>query len=159
EGSADRFITHQALRDALLITHLRRQGQRPHPCGLAVEARRLMQEMLEAFTLGSVQHRFDRLWTVRLLLQARHTLDVKGTNDITNSLDGAPDQLRNGLRGQPLGTRQDDLGPPDTEGVRGASVSFQLHTLIIGQGSNKERWFHSPSIPRELQLHKNSCGD
>jgi hypothetical protein len=29
------------------------------------------------------------------------------------------------------------LGTPDTEGVRGAAVGFQLPTLIIGQGSNK----------------------
>ena len=65
---------------------------------------------------------------------------------MTDSLDGTAHKLRNGFRGQPPGTREDDLGPPETEGVRGAAVSLQLHTLIIGQGSNKERWFHSPSI-------------
>jgi hypothetical protein len=115
--------------------------------------------VLEAFTLGGIQHGCDGSGTIRLLLKACDTLGVKGTNDITNSLDGAPHQLRNGLRGQPLGTREDDLGTPDTEGVRGAAVGLQLPTLLIGQGSNKERWFHSPSIPREPPLHTNSCGD
>ena len=95
----------------------------------------------------------------RLLRQALYPLRVKGMDDITDSLDRTAHQLRNGLRGQPPGTREDDLGTPDTEGVRCAPVGLQLDTLIIGQRSNKERWFHSPSIPRETPLHKNSCGD
>ena len=61
EGAADRFITQQALRHALLIAHFRRQSQRPHPRGLAIEARRLMQEMLEAVTVGGIQHGRDGL--------------------------------------------------------------------------------------------------
>jgi hypothetical protein len=54
-----------------------------------------------------------------------------------DGLDGTPHQLRHGLRGQPPGFREDDLGTPDTEGVRGASVGLQLPTLSIGQGSDK----------------------
>src|SRR5262249_46650003 len=72
EGPADAFITQQALRDALLIAHLRRQAQRPHPGGLAIEAWRLMQEMLEAVTGRGVQNRLDGLWPIRLLRQALH---------------------------------------------------------------------------------------
>src|SRR5262249_19268055 len=139
--------------------HLRRQGQRPHPRRPAIEARRLMQKMLEAVTRGAIQHGLDSFRTIRLPLQALHTPPVKSMDDVTDGLDGTPHQLRNGLRGQPAGTRQDDLGPPDTEGVRGASVGLQLYTLIISQGSDKHWWFHSPSIPLEAQLPKNSCGD
>jgi hypothetical protein len=118
-----------------------------------------MQKMLEAFTAGSIQHGRDGLRTIRLLPQALHALRVKGVDDIADGLDRTPHELRNGFRRQPTGTRQDDLGPPDTEGVCGASVGLQLHALIIGQGSNTERWFHSPSILLETSLHKNSCGD
>jgi hypothetical protein len=39
------------------------------------------------------------------------------------------------------------------------SLGFQLLTLLISQGSDKDWWFHSSSISRELRLHKNSCGD
>ena len=56
ESPADSFITQQTLRHALLIAHLRRQGQRPYPRGLVVGARRLMQDMLEAVTVGGIQH-------------------------------------------------------------------------------------------------------
>ena len=80
-------------------------------------------------------------------------------NDVTDGLDRTSHQLRNGLRGQLLGTREDDLGPPGTPGVCRASVGFQLPTLIISQGSDKDWWFHSPSISRKLRLPKNSCGD
>jgi hypothetical protein len=84
---------------------------------------------------------------------------VKGMEDIPDGVDRTPHQLRNGLGGQPSGTGKDDVGPPDTASVCGATVGLQLYTLIIGQGSNKERWFHSPSIPLETLLQKNSCGD
>jgi hypothetical protein len=118
-----------------------------------------MQERLEPVTRGGSQHGRDGLRTIRLPLQALHTPPVQGMEDITDSLDGTPHELRHGLRGQPAGTRQDDLGPPDTDGVRGTAVGLQLATLIIGQGSDKYGGFHSPSIPLEVQLHKNSCGN
>jgi hypothetical protein len=159
EGAANRFITQQALRHALLITHFRRQSQRPHPCGFAIEARRLMQEMLEAGTAGGIKHRCDGLGAIRLLPQALHALGVKSMDNVTDGLDGTAHQLRNGLRGQPPGTRKDDLGPSNTEGVCHAAVGFQLPGLIIGQGSDKKGWFHSLRLPRETPLHKNSCGD
>src|SRR5262245_24414533 len=80
-------------------------------------------------------------------------------DDITDSLDGATHQLRNGLRRQPPGTGEDDLGTADTEGVCGAPVGLQLDTFLIGQRSDKNWWFHSPSIPLEAQLHHNSSGN
>src|SRR5262249_11517983 len=81
-----------------------------------------------------------------------------------------------GLRGQSLGTREDDLGTPNTEGIRSAAVGLQLPMLIIGQGADKEWWFHSPSRSfddyREVAcldtspsvlldgaMHKGSCGN
>jgi hypothetical protein len=97
-----------------------------------------MQDVLEAVTLGSIQHRGSRLRTGRLLRQALHALRVKGMDDVTDGLDGTAHHLRNGLWGQPLGTRENDLGTPNTTGVRRASVGFQLPTLIISQGSDKE---------------------
>ena len=106
-----------------------------------------MQKMLEAFTPGGRQHRLDGLGTIRLPLQALHAPRVKGVEDITDGLDGTAHQLRNGLRRQPTGTGEDDLGTADTEGVHRTSVGLQLDTLIIGQGSDKYWWFHSPSIP------------
>src|SRR5215475_11001764 len=176
ESPADRFVTHQARRDTLLIAHLCCQGQRPHPGRLAIEAWRLMQDMLEAFTCGGIQHGFNGLRTRRLLLQALHTTRVKSMDDITDGLDCTPHKLRNGLRGQSLGTREDDLGTPDTEGIRSAAVGLQLPMLIIGQGADKEWWFHSPSRSfddyREVAcldtspsvlldgaMHKGSCGN
>jgi len=159
ESPADRFITHQAFRDALRRAHLRRQGQRPAPRGLALEARRLRQDRLEAFPCGGIQPGGDGLRTRRLLLHARHATRVKGLEDVTDGLDGPPHKRRKGLRGQPPGTREDDVGTPDTEGLRGASVGLQLPTLIISQGADKAWGFHGPSIPLEAQLQKNSCGD
>ena len=53
EGTADRFITQQTLRHAWLRAHRRRQSQRPQPRGLAIEARRLMQNVLETFTAAA----------------------------------------------------------------------------------------------------------
>src|SRR5262249_23702800 len=88
-----------------------------------------------------------------------HAPRVKGMNDVTDGLDRTAHPLRNGLWGPLLGTREDDLGTPDTAGVCRASVGFQLPTLLISQGSDKDWWFHSLSISRELRLHKNSCGD
>src|SRR5207237_1194571 len=73
ESPTHGFITHQALRDALCIAHLRRQGQRPHPRRLAIEAWRLMQERLETVTCGGIQHGRDGLRTIRLPLQTLHT--------------------------------------------------------------------------------------
>ena len=63
-----------------------------------------------------------------------------------------PTSCAMGFGDQPLGTREDDLGTPDTAGVCRASVGFQLPTLIISQGSDKEWWFHSPSISREIPI-------
>src|SRR5262249_29558315 len=83
EGSADAFITQHTLRDALLIAYLSRQAQRPHPGGLAIEARRLMQEMLEAVTGRGVQHGLGSLWPIRLLRQALHAPCMKGVEDVT----------------------------------------------------------------------------
>jgi hypothetical protein len=60
-----------------------------------------MQDVLEAFTLGSVQHGLDCLRTIRLPCQALHALLVKGLDNITDSLDRTAYQLRNGLWGQP----------------------------------------------------------
>lgn len=74
---SDRFITHQTLRHPLLVTHGRRQGQCPHPCGLAVEPRRLLQKVLEAFTLGGIQYECASFGTIRRLLQALHPLVLK----------------------------------------------------------------------------------
>jgi hypothetical protein len=159
ESSADRFITHQALRDALLITRVSRQGQRPHARGFALEAWRLMQEMLEAITSRGLQHGLDGLRPIRLLCQALQAACVTGVDDVTNSWDRTAHKVRNGLRRPPLGTREDDVGPPDTEGICSASVGLQLETLRIGQGSDKHGWFHNPSIPTRAQLHNDSCGD
>jgi hypothetical protein len=88
--------------------------------------------MLEAFTAGRFQHGRDGLRTIRLLLQTRHPFGVKGPDDIPDGVDGTPDQLGNGLWRQPLSTREDDLGTPDTEGVRAATVGLQLCALLIG---------------------------
>jgi hypothetical protein len=159
EGPANGFITHQVLSHPLLIAHFSRQGQGPHPRGLAIETRRLRQEMLETVTARGIQHGLNGLRTMRLLRQALHAPRVKSMEDVTDSLHRTPHKLRNELRRQPAGTRQDDLGTPDTEGVRAAAVGFQLPTLVIGQGANKEWWFQSPSLPLEAQWHKNSCGD
>jgi hypothetical protein len=49
-----------------------------------------MQERLEAFTCGGIQHRFDGLRTIRLLLQPLHASRVKGMDDVTDRLDGTP---------------------------------------------------------------------
>jgi hypothetical protein len=118
-----------------------------------------MQDMLEAVTGRGVQDGRDGLRPIRLLLQSLHAPCVKGMDDVTDGLDGTAHKLRNGLRRQPTGTGEDDLGPPDTEGIGSASVGFQLLAFFIGQGSNKEWWFHSSSIPLETLLDKNSCGD
>jgi hypothetical protein len=137
EGTTDRFITHPALRHALLRAHVSRQGQRPHSSGFAIEAWRLMQDMLEAVTGSGVQHGLDGLRPRRLLRQVFHALRIKGVDDITDGLDGTSYKLRNGLRRQPTGTGEDDLGTADTEGVRRAPLGLQLETLIIGQESDK----------------------
>jgi len=117
-----------------------------------------MQEMLEAVTGRGVQDGLDGLRPIRLLLQALHAPRVKGLDDVTDGLHGTAHQLRKRLWRQPLGTGKDDLGTADTEGVRRMPVGLQLETLSIGQGADKNWWFHSPSILLEAQLHKNSCG-
>jgi hypothetical protein len=159
QRSAEAFLTQTSLRHPLLMADLGGEGQCPHPGGLTIGARRLMQDMLETLTVDGVQYRLNALRTIRVPHQTLHTLPVKGPDDVADGLDGTSHQLRNRLRRQPTGTRENDLGSPDPEGVRGASVSLQLHTFLIGQGSNKERWFHNPSLPWEARLHNNSCGD
>ena len=84
---------------------------------------------------------------MRLLRQALHAPGRKGVEAVTDSWDSTAHQRRKGLRGQPPGTGQDDVGPAATAGVRRAAVGLQLETFIIGQGSDKEWWFPSPSIP------------
>ena len=64
-----------------------------------------------------------------------------------------------GLWREPAGTGQHNLGTPQAEGIGGAPRRFQLQTFIIGQGSDIERWFHNPSVPWKLQLHKSFCGN
>ena len=159
ESTSNRFIPDQALRHTLGRAHVSRQGQRPHARGLAIEARRLMPDVLEAFTRANVQHGRDCFGTMRLPFQALSPLLVQGMDNMTDSLNSTAHQLRNRLRQHPTGTGEHDLGTTDTEGVRCAPIGLQLEPLIIGQRSNKERWFHSPSILRETPLHKNSCGD
>jgi hypothetical protein len=139
DGTANGFITQQALGHAVLVAYLRRESQRPHPCGLAIGARRLLPNMLEAFTLGGIQRWRNGLRTIRLLPQALHTLGIKGMHDIADSLDRTAYKLGNRLRRQATGTREDDLSPSDPEGVRAAAVGLPRHTLSIGQGANKER--------------------
>src|SRR5262245_25426206 len=159
QRSADAFLTQTPLRHPLLMANLGGEGQCPYPGGLAIGARRLMQDMLETLTVDGVQYGLNALRTMRVPHQTFHALPVKGPDDVADGLDGTPHKLRNRLRRQPTGTREHDLGSPDPEGVCGASVRLQLHAFLIGQGSNKERWFHRPSIPLEARLHKNSCGD
>ena len=98
DSTADGFIAPQALGHAVRIAHLRRQGQRPHPRGLALGAWRLMQAMLEAVTIGGIQRWRDGLRTIRLLPQALHALGVKGLDDVADRLDGTAHKLRNGFR-------------------------------------------------------------
>ena len=98
DRTADGFIAPQALGHAVRIAHLRRQGQRPHSWRLALGARRLVQEMLEAFTRGGIQRWLDGLWTIRLLSQALHALGVQGMEDMTDRLDGTAHKLRHGCR-------------------------------------------------------------
>ncbi len=85
-----------------------------------------MQDMLEAVTSWGVQHRLYSLRPMRLLIHALYTPRVKGVDDIPDGLEGTSHQLRNGLRRQPTGTGEDDLGTADTEGVRRAPVGLQL---------------------------------
>src|SRR2546429_5224835 len=103
--------------------------------------------MQKVFPPGGRLSRSVILGSIRQPLQSLHAPRVKGVEDITDGLDGTAHQLRNGLRRQPTGTGEDDLGTADTEGVHRTSVGLQLDTLIIGQGSDKYWWFHSPSIP------------
>ena len=88
-----------------------------------------MHDVLEAVTARGVQDGCDSLRTIRLLLQARHTPRVQGREDVTDGADGTAHQLRNGLRGQPSGPGEDDVGTLETEGVRGAASGLQLPTL------------------------------
>jgi hypothetical protein len=159
ESPAHGCLTHQALGPPVLIAYLRRQRQRPHPRGLVIGARRWRQEMLEVFTLGSLQHGLNGLGAIRLPLHALYALGIKGRDDMADGLHGTAHQRRNGLGRQHTGTREDDLRSSATKGVRGAAVGLQLHTLLIGQGANKKRWFHSSSIALEAPLDKNSCGN
>ena len=102
----------------------------------------MRQDRLEPVTLGGVQHGLDSFRTIRLLRQARHAPCVQGMEDMTDGWDGTSPQLRNGLGGQPPGTREDDWRPPDTEGLCGASVGLQLHTFIISDADREadRRW-------------------
>ena len=104
-----------------------------------------MQDRLAAFTGGGIQHGGNGLRTRRLLRQALHTTRVKSMEDMTDGLDCTPHKLRHGLRGQSLGTREDDVGTPDMEGIRRAAVGLQLPMFIIGQGAEKEGWFQKPT--------------
>ena len=160
-GLPNGFITQQALRDPLFIADLSRQGQRPHARGLAIECAAIDARYAGGVHSGrrpasgaTLLGRFDCLAT------ALHALGVKGVDDIADSLDRTAHQLGNGL-GRLAAGHLRGRSAPGGHGrhPRLRRSASNCSTLLIGQGSNKERWFHSPSIPREAPLHKNSCGD
>jgi hypothetical protein len=124
QRSADGFITHTACGHALFMAHLGGQGERPDARGLAIGARRLMQNMLEALTTGGVQCRLHALGPCRLLGHACQATRMKGRDDVADGLHATAHQLRNRLRRQPAGTRKHNLGPTYTEGIGGAALRF-----------------------------------
>ena len=118
-----------------------------------------MQDRLELLTRGGGEGRHRTLGPRRLFGQACQAGCMKGMDDMAHGLHAAAHQLRNRLWRQPAGTRQHHLGTTHAAGIGGAPVRFSLPTFIIGQGSDIERWFHNPSIPWEVPLHKSSCGN
>jgi hypothetical protein len=121
---ADGFITHTPRGHPLLVAHLGGQGKRPDTRGLAIGARRLMQDMLETLTRGGVQGRLDALGPRRLLRNACQASRIKGMDDVADGLYTTPHQLRNRLRRQPAATRQHHLGTTQTEGIGGVPSRF-----------------------------------
>jgi hypothetical protein len=121
---ADGFIAQPSRGHALVMTHLGGQGERPDARGLAIGARRLMQTMLEALTIGGVQGRLHALGPCRWLGHAGQAARIKGRADVADGLHATAYQRRNRLRRQPAGTRQKNVGPPETEGIGGAAPRF-----------------------------------
>jgi hypothetical protein len=118
-----------------------------------------MQDILETLTRGGVQDRLYALGPRRLLRSGDQARRIKGMDDVADGLHTTAHQRRNRLRRQPAGTRQHNLGTTQTEGIGGTPSRFSLQAFIIGQGSNRERWFHDLSVPWEAQLHNYSCGN
>jgi hypothetical protein len=117
-----------------------------------------MQEMQETLTVGGVECRRDALGPRRVLGHARQALSLQGVDDVAHRLDGATHHLGKRLGGQVLGAGEDNLCTAHAERIRHTALSVQLRALIIGHGSNIERWFHSLIVLSDPLLHKAHIG-
>ena len=121
---ADGFITHTPRGHTLVMAHLCGQGEGPDARGLAIGTRGLMQALLELLTLGSGECRCNALGPRRLFGHAGQAGRIKGMEDIADGLHATAHGLRDRLRRQPAGTRQDNLGTTHAEGIGGPPVRF-----------------------------------
>ena len=159
ESTSNRFIPDQALRHTLGIAHVSRQGQRPHARGLAIEARRLRQDVLEAFTLANVQHGRDCFGTIRLPSKPSPPCSLKAWITLRTVCTAQPTSCAIGFGSirRALASTIWARRTRKASAVRRSASNWSRSSSV--KGRNKERWFQSPSILRETPLHKNSCGD
>ena len=156
---ADTFLTQVSRGDALLLADLGGQSERPHPRGLVIGARRLVQHMLEPLTVGGIEDGRNALGARRLLGYTRQAVGIKSMDNVAHGLHGAAHQLGNGPGGQTTGTRQNNLRTTDAAGSRRTTLGCQLRALLIGSRATIKRWCHDPIVLSKLFLHKLFCGN
>ena len=95
EGHPNSFVADEAWRQALGKTDFGGQRERPPARGLAEGPRTLVQQAMDALTLGGIEYGLDRVWDTRLLGKAGEPTLREGMQGVADGLDTTADVLGN----------------------------------------------------------------
>ena len=114
---------------------------------LAEGARRLMQDLLQLLQMMPRQLGVGALGATGLGRQTLQPRGVKGADNVTHILLAAAVGGCNLERDQTLCTGEQVLGAAQPKGIGGMQGRFELTAFALGEGTDRERWFHATILP------------
>src|SRR5262245_47601010 len=102
-----------------------------------------MQQVAEPFDLGAGERGMDGMRARRPLLQRRRPPLVEGVDGVAHGLVVAAQGTGDRQRWLAPAAGEQDLAAAQHKRIGGPQPGVERGTLLVGQGSDKDRWFHT----------------
>jgi hypothetical protein len=142
QGLSDGLAADATGDQALGTGDLGGQLEGPEAGGLGEVSWAAMEHVPEPLPGGFIDDGVGLFGAGGLLTKAVEPIAVEGPDGIADRLDAASDRGGDVAWRAAVGALQEDLTPPEGEGVGGAEAGLERLPLRVGEAADEERWLH-----------------